>query len=99
MRPWFATRPHTEPGRPAGFIATVILPANSPVLRVEGQWQPRKKQTGAHACLEAIQQLHKVGYADLVGMQALRAGVSHDADSGICNDCSLRDHVRARALS
>ena len=60
MRPWFATRPHTEPGRPAGFIATVILPANSPVLRVDGQWQPRKKQAGSHACLEAVKQLHKV---------------------------------------
>ena len=60
MRPWFATRPHTEPGRPPGFIATAILPANSPVLRVDGQWQPRKKQAGSHACLEAVKQLHKV---------------------------------------
>ena len=51
---------HVEPGHFPGFITTAILPASSPVERVDGQWKPTKKAAEASACLEAIKQLHKV---------------------------------------
>ena len=60
MKPWPATQDRTGPDLLQNFKVTILLPSNSPVQRVEGQWQSCKKLAESHACLEAVKQLHKV---------------------------------------
>ena len=59
MAPVFSTRTVLEEGRPLGYMATVLLPSNSPVLRVEGEWQGKKKAAVASCCLAAVRKLHE----------------------------------------
>ena len=80
----FSSRAHIEPGHIAGYITTAILPASSPVKRVDGQWKPTKKASEASACLEAIKQLHKVWFVLEYLTQRLL-----DCPLHVCKSCSL----------
>lgn len=53
LRPRFVTE--------EGFVATVLLPNNSPVREVTGRLQMRRQLARASACLEACKLLHQAG--------------------------------------